>query len=177
MAAGAVPEPGPGAQRVVLGRVAGPHGVHGWLRVRSFTELRETLLGFPRWMMGSEEGWIEYGLLEGRVHGDGLLVRLEGIADRDAAAALRGSEVAVWRAQLPALQEGDYYWSDLQGLNVFTADGVALGVVERLFETGANDVMVVRGDRERLIPFVMDAVVRRIDLAAGCIEVDWDAEF
>ena len=177
MAAGAALGAGQNPQRVVLGRVAGPHGVQGWLRVRSFTEMRETLLGFPRWMLGGTSGWIEYGLLEGRVHGDGLLVRLEGIADRDAAAALRGSEVAVWRAQLPALQEGEYYWSDLEGLNVFTVDGVALGVVERLFETGANDVMVVRGDRERLIPFVMDAVVRRIDRAAGCIEVDWDAEF
>lgn len=179
MATGSVAhEPqGRGAQRVVLGRVTGPHGVQGWLRVRTFTQSRETLLGFGTWMVGGEAGWTEYGLLDGRVHADGLMVRLQGIADRDAAAALRGSEIAIWRSQLPALQEGEYYWSDLEGLNVFTGDGVALGVVERLFETGANDVMVVRGDRERLIPFVMDAVVRRIDLAAGCIEVDWDAEF
>ena len=114
---------------------------------------------------------------EGHEHGDGLLVRLEGIADRDAAAALRGSEVSLWRSQLPALEEGEYYWSDLEGLGVVTMDGAFLGVVERLFETGANDVMVVRGERERLIPFVMDEVVRRIDLAAARIEVDWDAEF
>ena len=166
-----------GGQRVVLGRVAGPHGVQGWLRVKTFTESRATLLGFTRWMLGSEAGWSDYGLREGRAHGDGLLVRLDGIADRDAAAALRGREVAVWRAQMPVLQEGEYYWSDLEGLSVYTGDGVALGAVERLFATGANDVMVVRGERERLIPFVMDEVVRRIDLDAGRIEVDWDAEF
>lgn len=147
------------------------------MRVRPFTEIRATLLGFACWMLGGEAGWTEYRLQEGREHGDGLLVRLAGIADRDAAAALRGREVSVWRAQLPALEDGEYYWSDLEGLHVLTRDGVSLGVVERLFETGANDVMVVRGERQRLIPFVMDEVVRRIDLAAGCIEVEWDVEF
>lgn len=167
----------PPDQRVILGRVAGPHGVQGWLRVRTFSEARETLLGFQRWMLGDRAGWTGYRLQEGRAYADGLLVRLQGIADRDAAARLRGSEVAVWRSQLPPLEDGEYYWADLEGLRVFTADGVCLGIVQRLFETGANDVMVVQGERERLIPFVMDEVVRRIDLEGGRIEVDWDAEF
>jgi 16S rRNA processing protein RimM len=164
-------------RRVVLGRIAGPHGVRGWLRVQPFTEAPGTLLGFRRWLVGRGAQWQVYALEEGHEHGSGLLVRLAEIADRDAAARLRGSDVAVWRTELPALEKDEYYWSDLEGLAVVTAQGVSLGTVERLIATGANDVMVVIGDRERLIPFVMEDVVRRVDLAAGCVEVDWDPEF
>ena len=105
------------------------------------------------------------------------VVILEGIADRDAAEALPGVEVAVWRDGLPALAEGEFYWSDLVGLTVATTEGVDLGVVDRMMETGANDVLVVKGERERLIPFLMDDVVRQVDLEAGHMEVDWDPEF
>lgn len=173
---------GPGAatdrRRVILGRIRGPHGVRGWLRVQTFTEERETLLRHPRWLVGSGNDFREYRLEKGQGHGSGLLVSLEGVSGRDDAEALRNRDVAVWRDALPELPEDEFYWSDLEGLEVLTVKGVRLGVVERLFETGANDVMVVRGeDRERLIPFVMDEVVRRVDLSAGCLEVDWDPEF
>jgi len=169
---GASPE-----RRVVLGRIRGAHGVRGWLRVQSFTEAREALADFPRWMLGDGEVWREYRLEQAEPHADGLLVRLEGVADRDRAQALRGKRVAVWRRELPALPSGEHYWSDLEGLTVTTPQGAVLGVVERLFETGANDVMVVSGERERLIPFVLGEVVRGVDLEAGRVEVDWDPEF
>ncbi len=160
-----------------MGRIGSAHGVRGWLRVQPFTETPDGLLAFPRWMLGRRGEWREFALVEGQVHGSSLLARLAGIADRDAADALRGSEVAVWRDELPTLAQDEYYWSDLEGLEVVTGEGVALGTVERLFATGANDVMVVRGERERLIPFVPGEVVRRVDLQARCMEVDWDPEF
>ena len=97
--------------------------------------------------------------------------------DRDAAAALKGTQIGVHREQLPGPGEGEYYWHDLVGLRVQTTQGMELGTVDHLIETGANDVLVVRGERERLIPFIRGQVVLSIDLAAGEMRVDWDPEF
>ena len=105
------------------------------------------------------------------------MLKLDGIDDRDRAQELRGSEIALWRAQLPALGLDEYYWSDLEGLTVVSHEGVSLGVVERVFATGANDVLVVKGERERLIPFLLDEVVLQVNLQTAQIEVDWDPEF
>jgi 16S rRNA processing protein RimM len=164
-------------RRVVLGQVAGPHGVRGWIRIRTFTEAVEALLDYPRWMLRDGDVWESMEPLEGRRHGGGLLVRLEGVTDRDRALELKGRPIAVWRHELAPLDEDDYYWSDLQGLAVVTVDGAELGRVERVFATGANDVMVVQGDREHLIPFILEQVVVRVDLDAGRLEVDWDPDF
>jgi len=81
------------------------------------------------------------------------------------------------RSALPAAGEDEYYWSDLEGLRVETLEGVDLGTVDHLIETGANDVLIVRGDRERLIPFLRPSVVREIDLVAARIRVAWDPDF
>ena len=102
--------------------------------------------------------------------------KLEGIEDRDAAKAWVGSEVAVERDRLPDTDEGEYYWFDLIGAEVVDAGGRRLGRVQGLMETGANDVMVVRGERERLIPFIVEQVVKAVDLDARRITVDWDSE-
>jgi 16S rRNA processing protein RimM len=145
--------------------------------VKPYTEAVDSLLAFPRWLVGCPGRWQELALLSGRRHGATLLVRLEGIADRDAALARRGAEVAVLRSELPQANEGEFYWDDLVGLVVETPSGEPLGRVERLFATGANDVLVVRGERERLIPFIPGDVVTEVDLDAGRIRVDWDPEF
>ena len=121
--------------------------------------------------------WNERRCAEGRVHGRGLVARLEGITDREVARTLVGAEIAVLREQLPALTEGDYYWADLIGLRVLTEDGLELGVIDYLFETGANDVLVVKGDRERLIPYVQGDVIKGIDLEQGEMRVDWDPDY
>ena len=167
----------PEARRVILGRVIGPHGVNGWIKVLSYTEPRENILEFARWQLCSEDGWRAFSLGQGRAHGGRVLAKLEAVGDRDAAAALAGAEIAVMRSDLPATEEGEYYWSDLEGLSVRNLAGRELGRVAYLFATGANDVMVVRGERERLLPFVQGTVVREVDLTSGEIRVDWDAEF
>lgn len=168
---------GDAEKRVVLGRVSGLYGVKGWVKVFSETQPRENILSYSPWQLKIQGEWQIRTVETGRRQGKGVVAKLEGCDERDAAAALMGAEIAVSRDQLPPLESGEYYWADLVGLQVETLDGVPLGVVDHLFETGANDVVVVKGARERLIPFVRPEVVREIDLAAGRMRVDWDPEF
>lgn len=163
-------------QPVVLGRISGLFGVRGWVKVYSYTEPREAVLNYGRWLLSDRDGWQEATVAEGRRHGKSIIARLAGVVDRDQAAELIGTEIAVWRDALPETEDGEFYWSDLEGLTVTHRDGTELGKVAYLLETGANDVLVVQGETERLIPFVMDDVILGVDLANGRIEVDWEWE-
>ena len=157
----------------MLGRIAGPWGTRGWVRVRSNTEPPANILRYAPWQVGRDGRWSPIGVAEGRVQGHGVIARLDGCRDRDAACGYRGCEIAVERSRLPDLEDDEYYWTDLVGLRVATAGGVHLGEVERMMETGANDVMVVRGEVERLIPFVAGTVVQSVDVERGAVVVDW----
>ena len=164
----------PGRQRwVVLGTITGPHGTRGWVRIRSGTEPAESILGYAPWQVGRDGRWSPVGVAEGRAQGRGVVARLDGCHDRDEALGYRGCEIAVERSRLPDLEPGEFYWTDLVGLRVVTAHGVDLGEVERMLETGANDVMVIRGEFERLIPFLPGTVVQSVDVERGAIVVDW----
>ncbi len=163
-----MPEP------VVLGRISGFFGVRGWVKVYSYTEPRDAVLNYKSWLLSSNGDWRTAEVAEGKRHGKTVIARIEGIDDRDQAAALIGCDIGVPRSELPETDEGQYYWSDLEGLQVLTKNGTELGKVEYLLETGANDVMVINGEQEYLVPFVIDDVVLDVDLAAGVITVDWD---
>ena len=165
------------SERVNVGRVSGIYGVRGWLRVRSDCEPPEGILAYSPWQLATGEGWRSFDVEAGRPHGAGLVAKLASVDDRDRARALVGADIAVRREQLPTLTQDEYYWNDLVGLDVVTRDGGALGRVTGLMQTGANDVLVVTGDRERLVPFIDGQVILRVDLGAGRIEVDWDPEF
>ena len=160
-----------------MGRVSGAYGVRGWLRVRSDCEPAEQLLGYSTWRLKTSEGWRNHALEAGKPHRNGLVVKLAAVDDRERARALVGADIAVERSELPALDEGEYYWADLIGLAVTTRDGESLGRVTGLMATGANDVLVVEGERERLVPFIEDQVVLAVDMRARRIEVDWDPDF
>lgn len=160
---------------ITVGRLVGVHGLKGWLKVFSHTRPRTAILDYSQWQVGDPPQMMK--LAEGRESGSRILVRLQGIDDRDAAAVWVDQPVRVAREQLPEAGPGEYYWTDLEGLSVTTVDGELLGQVQQLLETGAHDVLVVRGDRERLIPFVMEQVVRSVDLEAERIVVDWDASY
>lgn len=162
---------------LTLGRISGLYGVRGWVKVHSFTDPRENLLDYPTWwlQLQGEERCIE--LEQGRPQGKTLVAKLRGVDERDQARLYTGADIRVPREQLPEPAADEYYWADLEGLRVTTVDGVELGQVSHLIDTGANDVLVVRGERERLIPFLLDQVVKRVDLAQGRLEVDWDPEF
>ena len=159
-----------------MGRVLVPHGVHGWLKVRPYGADLDALLGFSNWWIASAEGWREIRAVECRPHGAGLMAKFPDVDDRDAAGAFSGRDVAVPRSALPETQDGEFYWQDLVGLDVQNAEGVPLGRVDRLIETGGNDVLVVEGERQRLIPFA-GAVVLDVNLAARRIRVDWGEDW
>jgi 16S rRNA processing protein RimM len=162
---------------VVLGRLSGLYGVQGWLKVFSDTEPREGIIKYPDWWVRQQGGWKRMRVEQGRRHGKGVVVKLEGIDNRDAAAKLLNAEVAVDRNTLPETAPGEFYWTDLEGLTVVCVDGTELGRVDHLIETGANDVLVVTGERERLIPYIPEQVIKQIDLEQGRMVVDWDPEF
>jgi len=161
---------------VILGRIAAPYGVQGWVRVHPYTAPGGNLLRYRSWWLGRAGKWEEREVLQSRVHGSTVVGQLVGCDDRDAAARLRGHDVAVPRSALPAAQENEFYWTDLLGLNVVSAAGESLGRVVRILETGANDVLVVQGEREHLIPFVA-VVVNAVDLENGVIRVSWEADY
>lgn len=162
-----------GNRRVVLGRVVGPYGTHGWIRVRSGTDPPENILRYTPWQVDRAGRWCRIGVAEERMTGRGVLVRLEGCRSRDQAGEYSGCNIAVERSQFPSLDDGEFYWTDLVGLRVVNTEGADLGRIERMMETGANDVMVVRGTAERLIPFLTATVVRSVDLDEGFVVVDW----
>jgi len=161
-------------QPVILGRISGLFGVKGWVKVYSYTEPREAVLDYDRWLLSARTGWQDATVAEGQRHGKTVIVRIEGYDDRDQAAGLIGTDIGIPRDEMPEADDDQYYWSDLEGLSVVHRDGTELGKVDHLLETGANDVMVVKGETERLIPFVMDKVVLGVDLAIGEIRVDWE---
>ncbi len=161
---------------VVLGKISGVYGVQGWVRVHSYTDPRDALLGYRDCLLRHSGGWRPAQVAAGKVHGKGLIMRLAGIEDRDAAQALIGTEIGVDRQALPEPEDGHYYWADLEGLEVRRVDGSVMGRVSHLLETGANDVLVVQGEQEVLIPFLTGSVVKDVDLAAGVIVVDWEWE-
>ncbi|HKV96568.1 MAG TPA: ribosome maturation factor RimM [Gammaproteobacteria bacterium] len=165
------------SQRVVLGRIAAAFGVKGWVKLQSWTDPPEKIIAYRPWLLERGGAWREAQVVEGRAHGNGVVIRLEGVTDRDQAATLAGTNIAVYREQLPALEPGQYYWADLIGLEVRLEDGRSLGHVTAMMATGANDVLVVRGERERLIPFLRGQVVKQVDFDARLIRVDWDPDF
>jgi len=178
-AASAGTTPTEGDERfVTLGRVSGAHGIQGWIKIRSETSPRENIVNYSPWHLlrnGRREVW---KVKAGRLQGKAVVAKLEGCDDRNLADALVGAEIMVPRSMLPEITTvGEFYWADLVGLTVRTVEGVELGRIDRLFETGSNDVMVVQGDRERLVPYIWEQVVRDVDLQAGTMLVDWDPDF
>jgi 16S rRNA processing protein RimM len=163
--------------RIVLGRVTGPFGVRGWVKVASFTEPPDEILGYARWRADSPgEPVRELRPAEGRVHGKGFVVRLEDVDDRAAAIALGKPELWVERQELPALEAGRFYRADLVGFEVVNLAGERLGRVDHFLDLPANPVMVVAGERERWLP-IGPGRPMRVDAAGRRITVDWDAEF
>lgn len=159
-------------ETLVLGRISGVFGVRGWVKVQSFTDPHENILDYPEWLTDAGS----FALEQGQRHGKGLIAKLKSVADRDTAVALIGQEIRVPRTALPKPAKDEFYWRDLVDCEVTNLQSIPFGRVDHLFSTGANDVMVVRGERERLLPFIRD-VIREVDLDRRQIQVDWDAEF
>ncbi|MGI9211429.1 MAG: ribosome maturation factor RimM [Methylococcaceae bacterium] len=161
---------------VIVGVVQAPFGVKGWVKLRSYTDPIDNIFKYSPWIYLVDTG-DQRILCEGRRNGDGLVARFKGIEDRDAAVLIRGKPVYADRSSFPQPAPGEYYWADLIGLTVTNTQDIGLGIVSDMMSTGAHDVMIVTGNRERLIPFVKDHYVKEVNLDAGYILVDWDEEF
>jgi 16S rRNA processing protein RimM len=160
-----------------MGRIAAPFGVKGWVKVQPLTAQARNLLDYPAWWVEHNGEWQRHEVAAAKVQTSNTVVaRLAGCEDREAAAAFRGRRIAVPRWQLPQAPAGEYYWADLIGLAVVNGNAQELGRITGILQTGANDVLVVEGDRERLIPFIA-GVVREVDVPAGAVRVEWDSDY
>jgi len=164
-----------------MGRVIAPYGVYGWLKVIPDTEEFDGLLNYKTWWLGKDAVWNELKVESAKTHNDVLLVKLQGVDDRDLAHACKGKQIAVPRALLPEPEENEYYWSDLIGLTVKNQQNVDFGKITDVFETGANDVIVVQSQeagekRERLIPFTAQTILD-VSLQNRTMLVEWDEDF
>jgi 16S rRNA processing protein RimM len=167
---------------IVLGRIAAPYGIKGWVKLHPFGDDPAAWAEMPRWWLGrtpDTADWQQLALKDLRLHGKGYVASFEGVDDRTAAEQLEGMYFAAPREELPAPEEGEFYWDDLIGLDVVNEADEHLGKVASLIETGANQVLVVRdeaAEKEHLLPFVAD-VVKDVAVAAGRIRVAWGKDW
>lgn len=161
---------------VTLGKIAGTFGVRGWVKVHSYTDPPENILDYDNWRIGRAGQWTPAVIEDGRVTGKGVLAKLEGVETPEDARSYVGAELAVARSEMPAPAPGEYYLSDLEGLEARTEHGEVLGFIDHFRTTPAGDVVVIRGEREHWIPFVKDRLIK-IDLDARCIVFDWAADW
>ena len=162
---------------VIIGRFGRPHGIKGLLTVISFTEPRDNISSYTDWHANINHQWQPLKLLHLEMNNKSILTQVEGNQDRDAVARLTNIDIAVKRHQLPSLQQGEYYWHQLVGMRVVTQEGTALGTVTEMMSTGANDVMVVVGEKRHLIPYLPGTAVIEINDTQRLITVDWDVDF
>jgi len=169
--------------RIQVGRISGAHGIKGWVKVFSHTEPPEQILEYSPWQLVKKGSNVTLEVKQGRQQGKRIIAQLEDLESRNDAEALLGAEIWIDQRQLAELEEGEFYWYQLEGLQVMNSAGERLGLLDHLFETGANDVMVVKPDessidgRERLIPYVEQQVVLEVDIEAGKIIVNWEADY
>ena len=159
-----------------MGCIAAPFGIKGWVKVQPFSDDPGTLLDFESWRVGRGEQQKQYSVEASQDHSNALVAKLVGIDNRDAAFALRGQEISVERSHLALPADGEFYWSDLIGLKAVNREGIELGRVVSLMESGAHDLLVIKGKRDYLIPFVAQ-FVGKVDVAGGLVEVDWGEDY
>ena len=172
-------------ETLVVGRLTAVFGVRGWVKVRAYTEQVETLCSYQPWLIDTATGVKPIHIDQWRRQGDSLVAHIVGIDDRDIAQTWCGNDILVEKDKLPELKSDDFYWYQREGLSVishYEGEQIRLGTVKSLLETGANDVLVVKGDgesidrEERLIPYV-DQFVTSISMADRRIDVIWDPDF
>ncbi len=173
-----------GKDLVVLGKFGAVYGINGWLKVNSYTDIPEGIFDYTPWQIQLQGNWRQVQISSKKRHGNGLIVKLAEVSDRDQAQLYVNADIAVERSALPQLAEGDYYWRDLMGMAVVNEAGYHLGEVVDMMETGSNDVLVVKanksdafGKTERLLPFLTDSVIKEVNNAERRILVDWDPDF
>lgn len=164
------------AEHVIVGKIGSTYGIQGWVKIYSFTEWTTDILGYAPWYLEDENGWKIIDVSDGHPHGKGVVVKFSGYDNPEQARQLTGKKIGIMRSQLPTLKNDEYYWSDLEGLTVVNLEGVVIGTVDYIMETGSNDVLVIKdpNDKEFAIPYLKDEVIVNIDLLEQVIQVKWD---
>lgn len=162
---------------VVVGRFGRTHGIKGFITIQSFTEPKENILRYPGWHVFLHKQWQPLKLLAVESYRQGLLAQVEGYYEREELAELTNLEIAVVSEALPALKAGEYYWRELIGMKVVNRQSLVLGTVIEILPTGANDVVVVKGEKRHLIPYLPEQFILKIDKKQNLIVVDWDRDF
>ncbi|MDH5878517.1 ribosome maturation factor RimM [Vibrio sp. S/42/10] len=170
--------------RIVMGKLGSTYGIRGWLKVFSYTDNAESIFDYSPWYLKLKGKWVEYKVESWKRHGQGYVCKLAGLDVREDAQLMTNFEIAIDPASLPELSEDEFYWRELFGMQVFTTKGYNLGEVTDLLETGSNDVLVIKanlkdafGQKERLVPYLEEQVIKKVDREARRIEVDWDPGF
>jgi 16S rRNA processing protein RimM len=169
---------------LIIGSIGAPYGVKGWVKINSFTQNKDSIFDYAPWNIKLEHGANQVIKVEQwRSHAKSLVAKLESVEDRNAAELIKNAQISIESSELPEL-DNDFYWKDLIGMQVVTDKGYEMGVVKDMFETGANDVMLVKakindafGQKERLLPFLHDSVVLSVNKDGNIITVDWDPAF
>jgi len=171
-------------EKIVVGKLGATYGIRGWLKVHSFTDEGENIFDYSPWFLNQKGAWVEYKVESWKRHNKGYVCKLEGLDVREDAHLLTNFEISISPSALPKLSEDEFYWRELFGMKVVTDKGYDLGEVTDILETGSNDVLVVKanlkdafGQKERLIPFLEEQVIKKVDREAQRIEVDWDPGF
>jgi 16S rRNA processing protein RimM len=160
---------------IVIGKIGATYGITGWLKIQAYTQFTTNILDYSPWYLsGPDQKMREVVIEEGKPHGNGIVAKFPGYDNPETARVLTGQTISIKRSQLPALKPEEYYWSDLEGLTVINQRGETLGKVAYLIETGSNDVLVVKGEKDMAIPYLRGSVVLNIDLAKQEIIVDWE---
>lgn len=162
---------------VIVGRFGRPHGVKGFITVNSFTEPRENILRYTDWHGFISKQWQPLTLSHVEVNNKSILAKVEGYGEREQVTALTNVDIAIRREALPELSPGEFYWYELLGMSVTNLDGKNLGSVVEIMPTGANDVLVIDGEKRHLIPYVPEIFIRSVDKSKRIITVDWDEDF
>ncbi|MFT5164577.1 MAG: 16S rRNA processing protein RimM [Alteromonadaceae bacterium] len=172
------------SEKVILGKVGAPYGIKGWLKLTAYTDDPEGIFNYKTLLIQMDGQWKQHTVADWRRHNNGVVFRFANIEDRNGAQGFTNAEVAVLAEDLPDLPDEEFYWRDLIGLNVVNQSGYQMGQVSDILETGANDVLVIKAkpndafnQTERLIPFLLEQVVKEVNQQDKVILVDWDPGF
>ena len=161
--------------KILVGKISNPHGIKGWVKVISFTDPIQNILSYKKWTISDNETEKTYCLEDSRIQGNKIVIKLEGVNNRDDADLLKNLQIEINRSDLPKLEENSYYWEDLVDFNVIDIKGMHVGKVDSLFRTGSNDVLVIINETKQrlLVPFIMEEVIKYVDLDKELISIDW----
>lgn len=164
---------------LLVGSVGKPHGIKGWVKINSYTEPPSNILLYQPWYLKNSDK-NEPSLIkvqQYQIQTQRIVVQFENYETPESTRPLTNQPIYIERKQLSPLSPQEYYWADLEGLKVYNCENTYLGIIQTLLTTGANDVLIIEGEKRILIPFLLNNTIKSIDLDQQVMIVDWDPNF